>query len=131
MANKLAQTYHSLLDKLMEKGGYVTEERCIEVFGGIPKFGNAGLVGMGCTTIFSPKRKYIQLGPFEKAYQKIIQAGETGTDELTLAKNDFNGSATFVYISELNTLQEQARESGKKSVLRDIELKFDYESLGL
>ncbi|HJW97067.1 MAG TPA: hypothetical protein VJ485_02790, partial [archaeon] len=57
--------------------------------------------------------------------------GESGTDELTLAKSDFNGSATLVYLFELNTLQEQAKESGKKSVLRDIKLNFDYGSLGL
>ena len=113
MTGKLAQAYHSLVDKLMEKGGYVTEERCAEVFGGIPKWGNAGLVGMGCTTVFSPNRKYIQLGPFEKAYQKIVEVGESGTDELTLAKSDFNGSATLVYLFELNTLQVQAKESGK------------------
>ena len=129
MANRLAQAYHSLLDKLMEKDGYVTEEKCIEVFGGIPKFANVGMVGMGCTTIFSPKRKYIQLGPFENAYQKIVQAGKTGTDKLTLAKSDFNGSATLVYLFELNSLQEQSKDSGRKSVLRDIELDFDYESL--
>lgn len=131
MANKLVRAYHLLLDKYMGKDGFVTEEDCIWVFGGIPKFQHCGLVGIDCTSIFSPTRKYVQLGPFKKTYEKIVQAGENGAKELTLSKDDFLGHSSLFYLSELTELQKKAEESGIRSVLRDIKLHFDYASLGL
>jgi hypothetical protein len=59
MSNRIARAYCSLIDRYMKNGGYAPEERCLEVFGGIPAWENVGPVGEGCIFPFN-KTHYVR-----------------------------------------------------------------------
>ena len=122
IAQRLTYLFASLSDRLMEASGYVPEDRCIEVFGGIPELEPPGIIASTAETVLAPGRVYVKLGPFEPVYRRILEAAGAGEDVLVLGSDDFNGPSGLAYYIALKRRQESARESGTPCMITGIEL---------